>query len=115
MGIKVKIRTDWDNGSLEVDLPITEECFKADRNYVCVENGSVEIVGMFNQCKAIPDVDRYRARKKGNSICLDEHDLSEICDSKYKDKHVNSDDCASSTIVLLLESPHKNEYKIIIL
>ena len=111
MSIRVKICVDWSSKPLEVDLPINRDCFEENHSYVCVGNDCVGIAKLFDQCKAVPDVDRYRALKKGNNICLDEHGSREICDSKYNDRHVDPGECVSSTIVFLLESPHKEEYK----
>lgn len=111
MSTKVKICADWSDELLEVDLPIDRDCFKEDCNYVCIGDDSVKVVGMFDKCKAVPDVDRYRALKKGNNVCLDERGPREICRSKYKDRYANSDEHTSSTMVFLLESPHKDEYK----
>lgn len=112
MTITVKIYTNLkSDGSLLVsDLPIDKGCFKENCNYVRINHNDVRIFGMFHSCRAIPDVDRYRVRKNGNSICLYEHNSNEIYGSNYNDRGVSSGEYASSTIVLLLESPHKDEY-----
>lgn len=73
--------------------------------------GSLDVRGMFDNCHRVPDVDRYRVARCSGTHRLICHESPEIggegC-NKYNDKRPQS---GHSNIVVLLESPHKEEYR----
>ncbi len=86
-----------------------------DKSYCKIKDTQVTIVGIYNEDKRVHDVYRYNLIITNNSnYKLEQLDLDKDCkffeksrfnDYKAKDVHNNN-----STIVLVIESPHRDEY-----
>lgn len=106
----VRIRARWlQDGDIEVkDFPQDMEQglmdlanSNPDHDYVCASTSGSDVVikRMFDADMKVPDVYRYKIEKDGNLIVQ----------RVGSDKNVLKE-CHLPTIVLLLESPHKDEY-----
>lgn len=69
---------------------------------------SVVLQGMFDAGHRVPDVDRYVVRTTPSGAQLTCHGTSDFPASRYMDKTPQG---CHSNIVVLLESPHKDEYE----
>ena len=96
----VWIRADWlQDGDIEVkDFP-QDVCLDPDHPYVSTSGGNVIIDQMFDACMKVRDVYRYKIEKHGNLVVRRLH----------QDKDVR-EECDLPKIILLLESPHRDEY-----
>ena len=101
----VGISANWLQGS-HVDVDIPESIEKKLRDlansgdpYVSISKNKVVIGQMFDTAMKVPDVYRYKVEK----------DWDLIVQRVGRDKGVG-EECHLPTIVLLLESPHKDEY-----
>lgn len=72
-------------------------------------DGSLNIRNMFDVSHRVPDVDRYRVAD-GMPRQLVGHPLSEVPGSGHRDKWPRPPSTGADNIVVLLESPHKDEY-----
>ena len=88
------------DGDIEVtDFP-QDVTLDPDHSYVSVSGRNVIIDRMFDACMKVPDVYRYKIENDGNLS------VQRLC----QDKDVR-EECDLPTIVLLLESPHRDEYR----
>lgn len=96
----VRIRAAWlQDGNIEVtDFP-QDVTLDPDHPYVSTSEGNVVIDRMFEACMKVPDVYRYKI----------ENDSNLVVRRLYQDKDVR-EECDLPKIVLLLESPHRDEY-----
>ena len=100
------------NGPLEVNVKnVTFEI--VDRSRASSAAGVVTINRTFGAQNAVSDVDRYRFRLTDDRIALRPHPVCEI--SPYSNRYYDMppEDPNSNynkTIVIVLESPHKDEY-----
>lgn len=82
------------------------------RNYLIVEDDNVIVTGMFGSCNIVPDVYRYDIRRYQNeftrfpprNVC----GMNPLRHSNYYDLPAAND--GTSTLVVVVESPHKDEY-----
>ena len=71
------------------------------------------ITRAFGAQNVVPDVDRYRLSLSNNRIALHSHSVCEVstCSNRYYDVLPEEPNARySKTIVVILESPHKDEY-----
>ena len=81
------------------------------RNYLRVENRNVIVTGMFGNCNIVPDVYRYDIRRCENEFTLSPLNVCEVNHlrhNKYNDRPAIND--GTDTLVVVVESPHKDEY-----
>lgn len=74
---------------------------------VCVE-GTLDVKGMFDNSHRVPDVDRYHVEGEPRQLTC--HTSSDITGSEYTDRRPRPPSTSVENIVVLLESPHKDEY-----
>lgn len=74
---------------------------------------SVEITGMFGPSNCVPDVDRYRIVHCNGVYHLIPHPNQPVTpvESCFRDLPLTNGADFSGTVLLLLESPHKDEYR----
>lgn len=97
--------------------PANRQAFRRDiqrfscRPHVQVRTDHVEITGMFGPPNRIPDVDRYRVTVCNGFYCVRPYTTKIVaaCRNRFFDHPTNRRDF-DGTILLLLESPHKDEY-----
>lgn len=79
--------------------------------HVQVRTNHVEIAGMFGPSNRIPDVDRYRVTVCNAFYSVRSHSSCSIAAprNRFCDRPTSQQDF-DGTILLLLESPHKDEY-----
>lgn len=94
---------------LEKDLIIKDLQFK-NKKIECNNAKELKIKNFFDDSKRVPDVCRYFINKRNNIITVS--DMNVIKESNYKDLRLDSwnNYSENGTIVLLLESPHIEEY-----
>lgn len=96
--------------SLNLTLPNGQQ-HEADVPDITVEAIAVDI--SFEASNTVPDVDRYRLRLAGGRISLDCHTVRTVSPLSNDYYDVLPEDQRSTytkTIVIVLESPHKEEY-----
>ena len=86
-----------------------------DKSYCKIKDTQVTIVGIYNEDKRVHDVYRYNLIITNNSnYKLEKLDLDKDCkffeQSRFNDYNVNKIYKNYKIIVLILESPHKDEY-----
>lgn len=66
----------------------------------------------FGRCNVVPDVDRYRLHMEDGRIALHPHSQCRVawCSNRYYDHDPIAAGVEGKTIVIVLESPHKDEY-----
>ncbi len=100
--MRIKLSVEWPNSrvvDVEYDLTYEERhVFSQCSNYVRADGGNLIIHGIFRQQFRVQDKERYCISRRQNGIQLDYHEDT----SPKTNCHTN--------IVLLLESPHKDEY-----
>lgn len=66
----------------------------------------------FGRCNVVPDVDRYRLHMEDGRIALQPHSQCRVapCSNRYYDHDPIVARVEEKTIVIVLESPHKDEY-----
>lgn len=75
--------------------------------------GFIIIKGAFGEDNIVPDVDRYRIHRDGDRITLKPHPQCQVKShsNRYNDiKAAKPQKKCDKTIVIILESPHKDEY-----
>ena len=121
MGTKLKLEVAW-------PLPV-QVCVALRRgsSSICIrddtharqENDGFTISGAFGEANLVPDVDRYRIERSGNSIQITGHGRRTFGHSEYNDippaygsppSNLDNGECYVHTLVIILESPHKKEY-----
>lgn len=100
-------RVSWSAGTVDQAQPVR----------AAPVAGGVErcvIDDTFGEQNVVPDVDRYRLRRQQGQITLHPHtvrgvcpDSNNFCDILTTERNVDYD----KTIVIVLESPHKDEYE----
>lgn len=79
--------------------------------HVRVHTNHVEIAGMFGPSNRVPDVDRYRVTVCNGFYSVQPHETGTIASSRNRFfDHSTSRQDFDGTVLLLLESPHKDEY-----
>ena len=83
------------------------------RNHIIVENDNVIVTGMFGNCNIVPDVYRYDIRRRQNEFTLlpprNVCGVNPLRHSNYHDLPATND--GIDTLVVVVESPHKDEYR----
>ena len=120
--MQLRLEVNYNSGSpSDVEAKVTESAFnKLDKKagesqYVeKVSEETLRIKNVFAPEKRVPDVWRYMLRNTGIYITLHEHSgtIEAVCKEKdkYRDLHAEEVDERGIVIVLLLESPHKDEF-----
>ena len=98
-----------------ITVALTRECNSIsimNNDYACREGNSITICREFSETNHVPDVDRYRIRRSGNRITLIPHDEGSVAcvSNRYNDILPDSNENCGQTLVIILESPHKEEY-----
>ncbi len=110
----LKLRVAWlPYGHITVAL--RRECDSIsirNNDYACRENNGFTICRGFSETNRISDVDRYRIGRSGNRITLIPHDEGSVAcvSNRYNDILPCSNEDCGQTLVIILESPHKEEY-----
>ena len=75
-------------------------------------DGVITINDAFGRSNVVPDVDRYRLHMEGGRIALHPHSQCRAapCSNRYYDHDPIAAGAEEKTIVIVLESPHKDEY-----
>lgn len=95
---------------LEIEVP---DFTVVDRSRVSDIDGLITVRRTFGSQNIVPDVDRYRLRSDGTQFLLRAHPVCEVspCSNRYYDLHPEEPNIDySKTIVVVLESPHRDEY-----
>lgn len=86
--------------------------FECPQHIQIGEDNSVDIIGMFGPENRVQDVDRYRVIVSDGVCDVKKHSQFQIAPTKNKHCDLQPNHGKSQcTIVLLLESPHKDEYE----
>ena len=105
----------------EAHLPVgyegaTDEIVKSGSPNVCTDGEDVLVVDFFGECNRVPDVRRYRIEQE--DCCVPPDDRYRIWHDRYLMPDCDFSECTrqqelqeNGSIVLLLESPHMDEYK----
>ena len=124
----LKLKVPWSQGSqalLEIpQLPgiVIDEIGRANDPHVQTPDGpdgDVHVVDFFGENNKVPDVSRYRILEDGHCRCVRHNNRYRIRDGRYIVPHcdVSRHELAQQlrqevrNVVLLLESPHKDEYQ----
>lgn len=94
--------------TIEIDVSRAYKQKKILKEYFNIENNIVKIKDVYIESKRVNDVIRYILSFKDNSFQIQEEKVGKI--GKFKDKII-SYKCNNESIVLIVESPHKDEYK----
>ena len=79
--------------------------------YVRIDSyNDVYVKDMFDRNKAVPDVERYHICKSGHDLSLISYCSNAVHPQNRYNDHLCRQKFQSDTVVLLLESPHKDEY-----
>ena len=101
--------------TLEVEPKVDRSCVEViDRHRAtCTDECIITIDNTFGEGNIVPDVDRYRIRRDGEGVVLRPHQQCTVahCSNRYNDvAAVGSQGNCDKTIVIVLESPHEDEY-----
>ena len=89
-----------------------ELCSFSSSNYIQIQRGHVKITGMFGLGDRVPDVDRYRVFFNNGMYDVRPHQTCQIASQTNRFCDLPTDRTGfNGTVLLLLESPHKDEYK----
>lgn len=79
--------------------------------YVRIDScDNVHIKKMFDSNRSVPDVERYHICKSGRALCLLSYYSNALHPRNRYNDHLCRQQFQGDTVVLLLESPHKDEY-----
>lgn len=105
----MRLKLNVTYGVQQVQLAATVPAVAAvdDTRVSCV------ISDTFGEENVVPDVDRYRLRRQQGQIVLHPHTVREVCSdsNNFCDILPTESNCYDKTIVVVLESPHKDEYE----
>ena len=79
-------------------------------DFMSVRPSGIHVCGMFCERNRMPDVDRYRLVHEGDGLKLQCHGHSDFRKSPYNDKRPRAAEPEQKTLLILLESPHDDEY-----
>lgn len=120
MTLELKLRVPWRRDLLPVDYD-NQDVIRIIKDSgspnVCTHGNDVRVVDFFGPNNKVPDVSRYLI---GDSVCCVRHNVDSyrICNNRYVNlrcdisvQQLQQQIQQAGSIVLLLESPHKDEYQ----
>ena len=101
--------------TLDIEVEVEDVTFeeRVDGTRASSQDGVVTITRAFGPQNLVPDVDRYRLYLAEDRVALHPHSVCEVSPWSNRYYDVLPDDPSahySKTIVVILESPHKDEY-----
>ena len=115
---KIFLKVTWPVRK-RVPLPMSQDLacklsrLKLRNDLVRVTSDELCIDGLFGCENRVPDVDRYEIVNCRQGIAIEDHqvaiDGSDISTNPYIDRQASSE-CDRPTLVIVLESPHRDEY-----